>query len=183
MPETNIAELPFQGTDLSGIKLNRLTVLRLHSFVRRPGRKNQRFAVWECKCDCGKIVTKNATDIKHAVSCGCYQIENNIKRSTRHGYATRKGLHRLYEAWRSMWQRCTNKNGPGWKNYGGRGIKVCDRWKEFVLFRSDMEPTWKQGLSLDRINVDLGYSPDNCRWATWTQQMNNRRPLFRAHFL
>jgi hypothetical protein len=81
----------------------------------------------------------------------------------------------IYFSWRNLKGRCLNVNDRGYKNYGGRGIKVCERWLKFENFLKDMGPTWKKGLTLDRINVNGDYKPSNCRWATSSQQQNNRR--------
>jgi hypothetical protein len=83
--------------------------------------------------------------------------------------------HPIYETWVGMRSRCRNPNVRSYRNYGGRGIRVCERWHVFEKFRDDMLPTWQPGLTLDRINNALGYFPDNCRWATPKQQAMNTR--------
>ena len=84
------------------------------------------------------------------------------------------GQHHVYWTWAGMWQRCTNPKGPSYKNYGGRGIRVCQRWKSFQVFLADMGPR-PPGMSLDRINNDGNYEPSNCRWTTQREQVRNRR--------
>lgn len=87
-----------------------------------------------------------------------------------------KDRHPMYNSWAGMKQRCKDTNADNYKNYGGRGIKVCDRWLEsFENFRDDMLPSWKQGLQLDRIDVNGNYDPNNCRWATPSENAKNRR--------
>ncbi len=87
----------------------------------------------------------------------------------------RKNKHPLYLIWAGMKQRCLNPNNPKWANYGGRGITVCDRWMEFDNFAADMPPRPSLKHSIDRTNNNLGYSPENCRWATYTEQNTNMR--------
>ena len=126
--------------------------------------------LWWCECSCG---TKHEVDgrnlragrSKRCVNCGLV---------TRHGHARVSGCSRAYAVWRNMRQRCERKTHPQFSSYGGRGIKVCERWQTFENFLADMgEPP--AGLSLDRIDNNGNYEPDNCRWATKLQQMSNRR--------
>ena len=125
-------------------------------------------------CYCGKEFISRFSRVKngHTKSCGCYQKQI----VTTHGLAK----HRLYKTWKSMMQRCINANSKSYKDYGGRGIKVCDRWHDVRNFIEDMYPTFKEGLMLDRKNNDGNYEPNNCRWTTMTVQGRNTRILY-AH--
>ena len=123
----------------------------------------------QVKCDCGtiKAVLGKSLYRGHSQSCGCLQVE----RSTKHG----KTKSAEYKAWCAMITRCTNEKQPGFKNYGGRGISVCERWREFENFLLDMgkKPTTKH--TLERVNNDVGYWPDNCIWADRFTQSQNQR--------
>jgi hypothetical protein len=105
------------------------------------------------------------------VSCGCHARA----RSTTHGLSK----HSLYGVRSNMHTRCTNPDATDFKNWGGRGIKVCERWRTFENFRDDMGPSWRKGLLLDRVDNDGDYRPGNCRWVTWTVQNSNRRSTIR----
>ena len=97
------------------------------------------------------------------------------------GEIEKRKRKKLYKKWGNMNTRCYDSRQPGYKNYGGRGIKVCKRWHSFDLFFKDMSPTYQEGLTLDRINPNGIYKPSNCRWATWEQQNNNRTNNNRFH--
>lgn len=131
---------------------------------------------WLCSCDCGnqKIILGSSIARGDTKSCGCLRKKVTAKRdkerSTHGMYKSRE-----YKTWMSMKERCNNKNHSAFKSYGGRGIQVCDRWQSsFKNFYADMGDR-PAGCSLDRINNDKGYSPENCRWATSKQQQSNRR--------
>lgn len=123
------------------------------------------------KCFCGNEFKTQIEGVKNkrTKSCGCY----GKKIKTTHGF---KG-HELYTVWCNMKSRCNNKNSKYYSNYGGRGIEVCERWLDIKNFIEDMYPSFEQGLSLDRMDVDGNYSKENCRWATRNIQQRNTRKI------
>src|SRR5215469_14039031 len=125
---------------------------------------------WFCRCICGIERSVLIAHLKSGRSqgCGCSAVE----RKTKHGM--RKSPH--YGRWREMHQRCRNPKNLRFQAYGGRGITICDEWYDLDTFIRDMGPTWRPGLTLDRIDNDLGYSPENCRWIPLPDQSKNRRP-------
>lgn len=152
--------------DLKGQVFGRLTVF---SFKEIRNKKS----IWECKCECGKIVSIIGTNLtsKHTQSCGCLLSDKNKKRLTTHGL--RK--HPLYKIYDGMVQRCYNEKSTRYNNYGGRGIKVCRRWKESIQnFIDDMGDRPSLNHTLDRKDVNGDYTPENCKWATYTEQNRNQ---------
>ena len=137
---------------------------------------------WNCRCICGteRIVVGQTLRNGDSVSCGCLKQKAISKKNTRHGFArSYKSQSRTYKAWAAMHNRCNGKEGTKfWENYGKNGIKVCEHWKTFENFLSDMGEC-PDGLSLDRVNSYMGYEKKNCRWATAKMQSNNR--IFRRH--
>ena len=167
-----------QAIDMTGKTYGRYLVLHRHAVNDSMG-----CARWVCKCACGseKIVSGAVLRNGSTVSCGCYARE----RSTKHGAAGKVvnrhakgrvvGRDPVYSVWATMVQRCTNPKDRGYKNYGGRGITVCDRWKNsFAAFKTDMGPR-PEGLMIERRDNDSGYAPYNCYWADRTTQNNNTR--------
>ena len=157
--------------DLTGKRFGRWTVLAMHP--ERYCWKGGRAALWLCRCDCGteRVVFGTSLRLGKSKSCGSLSRELARKRLTKHGmYKTR-----AYSCLASMLDCCFNPNNAGYCYYGGRGIAVCEDWPSFENFYADMgDPP--PGMSLDRINNDDNYEPDNCRWATASGQVANRRP-------
>lgn len=154
---------------LQGRQFGRLTVL---NFAGSDG-----LSKWRCRCDCGTVLTVIGRNLVSgcSTSCGCLQLEMITKVNRKHGESI--PCTREYAAWLSMKTRCTNSRFPRFKDWGGRGIKVCTRWREsFSNFLADMGRKPSPKHSMDRINNDGDYTPNNCRWATASQQARNCRP-------
>ncbi|UVD43225.1 deoxyuridine 5'-triphosphate protein [Enterococcus phage TJE2] len=136
--------------------------------------------LWECKCSCGKTSLVRGSELigGRTKSCGCYSTDVLKKVATKHGLSKVNGKPtKLFRAWASMKQRCYNKNHASYKDYGGRGITICSEWREnFEAFHDwAMTNGFSDDLSIDRIDNDKGYSPDNCRWVDAKTQIRNRR--------
>jgi hypothetical protein len=129
---------------------------------------------WICKCDCGNVKSISGMKLRsgNTRSCRCLDTEMTIARTTKHGESHKTPE---YYIWKSMRQRCNTLTYKSFNYYGGRGIKVCDRWNNYSNFIKDMgrRPTPKH--QLDRINVNGNYEPNNCRWITQTENANNKR--------
>lgn len=133
--------------------------------------------VWECLCDCGRRHNATATSLKvgNVKSCGCLIRDIKREERTTHGMSRNPEFKGEYGAWQNMIQRTTNPNHPLYGDYGARGISTCERWKKFENFFADMGKRPSDKHSLDRINVNGNYRPENCRWATLEEQSFNKR--------
>lgn len=165
--------------DLTGMTFGRLTVLK------HVGSNKHKKALFLCKCSCGKEVIVIGSQLKSGStkSCGCLHDEKSSERAkernlrenpnTSHGESS----NHLYYVWRGIINRCYNIKAENYKNYGGRGIAVCEEWKNLKTFLKWAEQSnYKEGLTIERINVNGNYEPSNCTWIPAKDQAKNRRP-------
>ncbi len=156
--------------DLNGSRFGKLLVIGISPF-----RENGAIA-WECKCDCGKLITTRGSRLKEGrvKSCGCLVSEKAKESITKYKSTHGQSRTRTYSSWQNMKNRCRSPNTTDFDDYGGRGIDYCERWGVFENFYGDMGDR-PIGTTLDRVDVNGNYEPGNCRWADNETQSNNKR--------
>lgn len=157
--------------NLTGMRFSRISVIREYG-VSKHGE-----ILWDCVCDCGnkKILPTNALRSGRTKSCGCYGTEKRKERMTTHGDTGNNKRHRIHRIWSAMLHRCNSESSNS-VYHAKRGISVCDEWFEYITFKEwALSSGYKKDLSIDRIDNDKGYFPENCRWVGMDVQSRNKR--------
>lgn len=165
--------------DLVGKQFGRLAVEKYAGYT--TSKSGKRILLWECRCECGNVIVVRGNSLKtgSTKSCGCYRKElgmsSKVMTKQIHGDSSKNS--RLYRIWLGIKTRCTNSKVPEYQNYGGRGIQVCSEWvNDYSVFREwAISSGYSNNLSIDRIDTDGNYEPDNCKWSTNKEQQNNKR--------
>lgn len=156
-----------------GDKIDMLTVV---ARVPRPEGVKDYHKFFLCRCDCGNMTTVSSGNIGRGVkSCGCARKAGTYS-PRKHGFASHKIYDKLYHTWNAMKYRCYNPNSKDFRNYGERGIRICEEWlSDFMIFRNwSLNNGFADNLTIDRIDVNGNYSPQNCRWITVAEQNRNK---------
>lgn len=168
--------------NIAGQRFNRLVALSpAEDRILKNGRH---LTMWNCRCDCGNTITVRTSDLKSGamVSCGCYRAENTGRVHTTHGGTKNGKTEHLYSVWAGMHSRCNCEKNTAYKYYGRKGVTVCDEWNKYETFKEwALSNGYKQGLTIDRIDVNGNYCPDNCRWVTYIEQANNKTDSRMVH--
>lgn len=163
--------------DLTGIVFGRLTVVELSDFRNHA-------SYWLCRCECGNTTTVFGGSLNYGSvkSCGCIRKEVMKEKQTKHGnYSLDSTTSRAYNSWRLMIGRCTDPKNDSFNSYGAKGIAICDQWLDFSCFLSDMGECL-EGQTIDRIDNEKGYEPENCRWANIFTQNRNKKTVRKIEF-
>ena len=158
-----------------GVPDSRLTIIKKVGQHISPNGTKEPLCLCECNCSEHNKLTLRGSQIRSGItkSCGCLKKEVFVDMVTKHGFGDKENI---YKHWLNMRNRCNNPNYKYYDAYGGRGISICEDWNDYATFRRwSLDNGYKYGLTLDRINTNENYTPNNCRWVTWKTQQNNKR--------